>query len=61
MDLRVDTLDPAGGSRPAAVARGRALLAGGAWIGAYALAGAILDETYRAAGPGRAAGDRGLN
>ena len=46
-------VDPAGAARPAAVARARALLAAGASVGSYVLAGAILEETMRAVCWGR--------
>ena len=48
-----EALDLAGGARPAAVARARALLAAGASVGSYVLAGAILEETMTAFGCGR--------
>ncbi|HEX5268136.1 MAG TPA: hypothetical protein VFW24_15325 [Acidimicrobiales bacterium] len=51
-----EPFDPACASRPAAVARARALLAAGASVGSYVLAGAILDETMRAVCWGRPAG-----
>ena len=43
-----EPLDLAGAPRPAAVARARALLAAGATVGSYVLAGAIIEETMRA-------------
>ena len=48
-----DAPELAGGSRPAAVARARALMTGGMWVGSYVLATAIVEETMRALGPGR--------
>ena len=53
-----ETLDQAGAPRPAAVARARALLAAGASVGSYVLAGAILEETMVAFGCGGPGGAR---
>jgi len=48
LDKDLAALDIDGASRSAAVARARTLLAGGAWVGSYVLATAILEETYTA-------------